>query len=154
MRLGKRIGNFLKKFSVPDPTGGGRTKWSAFREFFLLHLHGRNVNPHYPLEAWSAFEQKTEKLLIPLPISENAAEIAPLRVIFSAIDLIGHFRSKGVEAVFIPLIDPSGQEWVFWPKTLNIFLFPPSTRDEKVKWSAFQEIFILLPISLKSGFPP
>lgn len=125
---------------------------------FSSPLIWEKCQPHYPLEAWSAFEQKTEKLLIqlliPLPISENAAEITPLRVIFSAIDLIGHFRSKGVEAVFIPLIDPSGQEWVFWPKTLNIFLFPPSTRDEKVKWSAFQEIFILLPISLKSGFPP
>ena len=85
-------------------------KWSAFRKISLPHLHGKNVNPHYPLEAWSAFEQKTEKFLFPLPISKNAAEIAPLRVIFSAIDLIGHFRSKGVEAVFIPLIDPSGQE--------------------------------------------
>ena len=95
------------------------------------------------------FEQKTEKLLIPLPISENAAEIAPLRVIFSAIDLIGHFRSKGVDAVFIPLIDPSGQEWVYWPKALNIFLFPPSTGGDMIKWSAFREIFILLPISQK-----
>ena len=125
-----------------------------FGKFLFLTYIGKNVNPHYPLEAWSAFEQKTEKFLFPLPISKNAAEIAPLRVIFSAIDLIGHFRSKGVEAAFTPLIDPSGQQWVFWPKTLNIFLFPPSTRDEKVKWSAFQEIFILLLISLKSGFPP
>ena len=52
-------------------------KWSAFRKISLPHLHGKNVNPHYPLEVWSAFEQKTEKFLISLPISEKFIRIEP-----------------------------------------------------------------------------
>ena len=56
--------------------------FSKGNRFFIWNfcrprLHGRNVNPHYPLEVWSAFEQKTEKFLISLPISEKFIRIEP-----------------------------------------------------------------------------
>ena len=44
MRLGEKIGNSFQKFLFPLTTGGEMPKWSAFREIFLSHLHGKNVN--------------------------------------------------------------------------------------------------------------
>lgn len=41
-------------------------KWSALREIFLLHLHGRNVNPplfYYPLEGKRLLERKKDAVI-------------------------------------------------------------------------------------------
>ena len=88
VRLGEKIGNFFEFFLFPFSTGGEMPKWSAFRKISLPHLHGKNVNPHYPLEAWSAFEQKTEKLLIQLwePL-KTRLKIFHFPLIFSIIKL-------------------------------------------------------------------
>ena len=40
----KEAETFWKIFLFPLPTGGEMPKWSAFREIFRPHLHGKNVN--------------------------------------------------------------------------------------------------------------
>ena len=52
VRLGEKIGNFFELFLFPFSTGGEMPKWSAFRAFFLPHLHVKNVNPLSSTTHW------------------------------------------------------------------------------------------------------
>ena len=38
-------------------------KWSAFRKISLPHLHGKNVNPHCPLEEKRLSERKKDAVI-------------------------------------------------------------------------------------------
>lgn len=64
VRLGEKIGNFFEFFLFPFSTGGEMPKWSAFRKFFLLHLHGKNVNPLSSTTHWRKSHCLNEKRML------------------------------------------------------------------------------------------
>ena len=144
-RWEKRFEEGFRNYVLTLPNGHEKCVWAkkseTFSSFFCSHfpLEARCLSgPLFGSFFFFTYMGKMSTPSLPLPTGGKATV----------------WTKKGCCYPNLFLTGLSGQEKVSWPKTLNIFLFPPSTRDEKVKWSAFQEIFILLPISLKSGFPP